>query len=112
MLVFVINKNRFLTKEIGMSVSKRASKSSKRSTYVDTAKFVQTWITSSTVLEVSKKLGMSYPNVRVRANNLINRQVQLPKLPSGVGQQGRHKLDVDSLNAMIKEVLHSKVGTN
>ena len=89
--------------------SKKAVKPSK--SYVDTAKFVQTWLTSKSVLEVSNKLGLPYPTVRVRANNLINRKVNLPQLPSGVAGQGRRKMDVDALNRMIREVQCVKIDT-
>jgi len=89
-----------------MTSKKKTVKSSK-SSYVDAARFVQTWITSSTVLEVSEKLNLPYPSVRVRANVLISKKVELPDLPSGVPHQGRKKTDVVALNKMIKEVIQS-----
>jgi hypothetical protein len=90
-----------------MSKGKVGQNKPKKS-YVDVAKFVATWMKSSTVLEVSEKLNLTYANCKIRAKNLEKYGVQIPELPSGVGSRGRRKTDAESLNKMIKELRKAK----
>ena len=77
--------------------------------YIDSAKFVTTWVNCDSILEVSNRLNLSYANCRIRYNMMVNYGVKLPHLTSGKKSAGRAKLNVDALNRMIKEIKSTKV---
>lgn len=76
--------------------------------YVDAAKFVAAWVASDSVLEVSKKLNLTYANCRIRYNMMVKNGVKLPELTSGKNSVGRSRLNVEDLNRMIKELKTAK----
>lgn len=90
-----------------MSRPKKKAGDPKKS-YVDAAKFVAAWVGSDSVLEVSKKLHLTYANCRIRYNMMIKNGVELPQLISGMNSVGRGRLNVEGLNRMIKELRTAK----
>jgi hypothetical protein len=62
--------------------------------------FIQAWQTSSSVDEVSKKLGMPKTNVHQRASNYRDKGIRLKKMPRKL----RSEIDVVRLNEIIDKI--------